>query len=249
MQYPGRAQRIGYYGISFFSVSNSSFFPLHQRISDYLLQSLPYDRISQLVFCFFKKKTCTLLQRSLFPMIIVTQRLELLVDKVLKLSLFENKEIDLNYETCNLGDIVNDVIASLRLQAEKQQALIHLDIKGEPVLQADKLHMLSVVFNLLDNALKYSKENARIEVLLEEKDDTIQLIVSDNGIGIPQQYKDKVFEKFFRVPAGNTHNAKGHGLGLSYAANVIRQHGGSISLNSEEGRGSAFTIQLPKHRA
>ncbi|HMR92511.1 MAG TPA: HAMP domain-containing sensor histidine kinase [Chitinophagaceae bacterium] len=176
-------------------------------------------------------------------------RLELLVDKGLKLSMFENKDIELNYQQCDLGEMVKDVIASLRLQAEKQQARISLDVSGDAVLQGDKLHLMSVVFNLLDNALKYSRDNASIQVMIEEKDKQVELRVKDNGIGIPGQYKDKVFEKFFRVPAGNTHNAKGHGLGLSYVAKVIQQHGGSITLDSYEGLGSTFTIILPKQQS
>ena len=107
-------------------------------------------------------------------------------------------------------------------------------------------HLLSVVFNLLDNALKYSKGNAAIQVDIKEDNEYLVLKVTDNGIGIPQEYKSKVFEKFFRVPTGDTHNAKGHGLGLSYAAQVIRQHGGNIEVESHEGLGSTFTITLPK---
>jgi Signal transduction histidine kinase len=114
------------------------------------------------------------------------------------------------------------------------------------MVQADKLHMTSVLFNLLDNALKYSKENATINLVLKADASNIVMHVSDNGIGIPAVYKEKVFEKFFRVPAGDTHNAKGHGLGLSYSAQVLRQHHGSITVDSSEGVGSTFTIILPK---
>ena len=94
--------------------------------------------------------------------------------------------------------------------------------------------------------MKYSKGNAAVHVTLKEVAGNIVMKVSDNGIGIPAVYKEKIFEKFFRVPAGDTHNAKGHGLGLSYSAQVLRQHRGSIAVDSHEGIGSTFTIILPK---
>ncbi len=174
------------------------------------------------------------------------QRLGLLVDKVLKLSMFEKKDIELKSEYFDLKDVLNEVVASLRLQLEKYYAKIDIQIHGDTTLKGDRLHLLSVVFNLLDNALKYSKENPFLEVSLKQVNDTVELIVQDNGIGIPSQYKEKVFEKFFRVPTGDTHNAKGHGLGLSYVAQVIRQHNGTIKVDSREGFGSTFTIVLPK---
>lgn len=174
------------------------------------------------------------------------QRLGLLVDKVLKLSMFEKKDIELKSEYFDLKDVLNEVVASLRLQLEKYHAKLDIHTEGETTLKGDRLHMLSVVFNLLDNALKYSKENPHIEVNLKQVDGEVELVVKDNGIGIPAQYKDKVFEKFFRVPAGDTHNAKGHGLGLSYVAQVIRQHNGTIKVDSREGLGSTFTVILPK---
>lgn len=174
------------------------------------------------------------------------QRLGLLVDKVLKLSMFENKEIDIKYELFNLKDVVDEVVASLRLQLEKHHAQLTVHAEGDTNLKGDRMHMLSVVFNLLDNALKYSKENPVIQLDLKQVGDQLELKVADNGIGIPAQYKEKVFDKFFRVPAGDTHNAKGHGLGLSYVAQVVRRHNGTIKVDSREGLGSTFTIILPK---
>ena len=174
------------------------------------------------------------------------QRLGLLVDKVLKLSMFEKKEIDLNFEVFDLEEVVNEVISSLRLQIEKFNAGVTVESEGDMTLKGDRLHLLSVVFNLLDNALKYSREKATINVTLKADTSNIVMKVGDNGIGIPAIYKEKIFEKFFRVPAGDTHNAKGHGLGLSYSAQVLRQHRGSITVDSREGVGSTFTIILPK---
>ena len=174
------------------------------------------------------------------------QRLGLLVDKVLNLSMFEKKEIEVKHEVFDLKEVVSEVAASLRLQIEKYNARVLVESDGDTHLKGDRLHMLSVVFNLLDNALKYSKGNTAIKVTLKEEQDTIVMRVTDNGIGIPQAYKEKIFEKFFRVPTGDTHNAKGHGLGLSYIGQVVRQHKGAISVDSHEGIGSTFTIILPK---
>ena len=174
------------------------------------------------------------------------QRLSLLVDKVLKLSMFEKKEIDLQYETFDLRNIVDEVVASMRLQVEKIHAIVSIIQKGNTNLQADRLHLLSVVFNLLDNALKYSKEQPIIEIALEEGNDSIQLRVSDNGIGIATEYKDKIFEKFFRIPTGNTHNTKGYGLGLSYVAHVVQKHNGKIYVDSTVDKGTTVTISIPK---
>jgi two-component system phosphate regulon sensor histidine kinase PhoR len=103
-----------------------------------------------------------------------------------------------------------------------------------------------VVFNLLDNALKYGNSNTAVKFELKEKENGVELTVADNGIGISPEYKDRIFEKFFRVPAGNTHNTKGYGLGLSYVSHVVQRHKGKIEMESQPGLGSKFIITLPK---
>lgn len=173
-------------------------------------------------------------------------RLSLLVDKVLNLSIFEKKEIELKYEPLNLQEVVKEVISSMRLQIEKKQATVTVQAEGDTTLLGDRLHLLSVIFNLLDNALKYGKEDLSVRFDLKDKKTEVKVIVADNGIGILPEYKEKVFEKFFRVPAGNTHNTKGYGLGLSYVAYVIQQHRGTIEVESQPGQGTRFIIGLPK---
>jgi signal transduction histidine kinase len=103
-----------------------------------------------------------------------------------------------------------------------------------------------MIFNLLDNALKYSSREPVIQVHLSGNENNIDFTISDNGIGIDPAYKDKIFEKFFRVPHGDTHNAKGHGLGLSYVAQVVKKHNGTINYHSKPGDGTKFIIILPK---
>ncbi len=175
-------------------------------------------------------------------------RLSLLVDKVLKLSMFENQGIELKYESLNLRGIVTEVVESLKLQLEKYKATVNVKYEGDTEMQGDRLHLLSVVFNLLDNALKYRKTDTemKIEVEMKGTENNVQLIITDNGIGISPEYQEKIFEKFFRVPHGDTHNAKGYGLGLSYVAQVIKKHRGAITIQSASGEGTGFTITLPK---
>jgi two-component system phosphate regulon sensor histidine kinase PhoR len=174
------------------------------------------------------------------------QRLSLLVDKVLRLSMFENRELDMNMETFDLKILVTEVIGSMRLQFEKYDADISLNAEGDDfTIKADKLHITSVIYNLLDNALKYSTEQPKISVDLSRTSDKARIAVKDNGIGIEPEFKNKVFEKFFRVPTGNTHNIKGYGLGLSYVLEVLNKHDGKIIVESEPGTGSTFIAELP----
>lgn len=177
-------------------------------------------------------------------------RLSLLVDKVLKLSMFENQGIELKYEMVNLRGLVTEVLESLKLQLEKFHITTDVAYEGETELQGDRLHLLSVIFNLVDNAIKYrGGVHPSISIRLNGDETNIRLTVTDNGIGIPAEYQEKVFDKFFRVPHGDTHNAKGYGLGLSYVSQVVQKHKGTISVNADAGKGSTFTITLPKRSA
>ena len=177
------------------------------------------------------------------------QRLSLLVDKVLKLSMFEKKEIELQYKLLDMKSLVQEVTSSLRLQFEKYKAQVNISTDGDTTLEGDRLHLVSVIFNLLDNAIKYSADSPRIHVKIIGKGDRVNLVIQDSGIGIPEEYKGKIFEKFFRVPTGNLHNAKGYGLGLSYVAHVINRHHGTINVESIPGDGSEFIISLPKQKS
>lgn len=174
------------------------------------------------------------------------QRLSLLVDKVLKLSMFEKKEIELKYEPLNVRQLVDEVTSSMRLQFEKRKAVVNIHAESTGSMEGDRLHLVSVLFNLLDNALKYSTDKPVIDISIKEAENTVRLVIADSGIGIPAEYHGRIFEKFFRVPHGNVHNAKGYGLGLSYVAHVVDQHKGNIKVESNEGGGSRFVITLPK---
>lgn len=174
------------------------------------------------------------------------QRLSLLVDKVLKLSMFENRDIELKRETFSMKQVIEEVLQTMQLQFDKAKASVQFNTEGERfMVEADKLHITSVVYNLVDNALKYSPAHPQIDILLTDRGSFLQARISDKGIGIPKEYQHRVFEKFFRVPHGDTHNIKGYGLGLSYVSHIIEKHHGSIEVESEEGKGSTFVINLP----
>jgi two-component system phosphate regulon sensor histidine kinase PhoR len=174
------------------------------------------------------------------------QRLSLLVDKVLKLSMFEQDVMEFSRTPVDLKRLLEDVLHSMRLQVEKAGAAVTIDAPdSEYTIRGDSMHLMSVLYNLLDNALKYSAGNPKVSVHLARNAGMITLSVEDNGIGIPAEYRQRVFDKFFRVPHGDTHNTKGYGLGLSYVAEVVRRHGGTIAVKSAPEKGSIFTLEFP----
>ena len=173
------------------------------------------------------------------------QRLSLLVDKVLSLSKFEKNEIEIKKESFDLVELIREVIESMKLQFEKKSTLVNLQLTGTNFLiEADHRHISSVIYNLLDNALKYSKEDPRIDITVIDHSHYIEIRVSDNGIGIASEYKRKIFDQFFRVPDGDRHNIKGYGLGLSYVNYIVTSHRGIIEVESELGKGSTFIVKL-----
>ncbi|NLU96076.1 sensor histidine kinase [Chitinophaga sp. Ak27] len=174
------------------------------------------------------------------------QRLSLLVDKVLKLSMFENREIGLNKEQFDIRELARSVMSSMKLQFEKHRAVTTLQTTGNNfIVMADKLHLTSVLYNLLDNALKYSAKEPSILIHIIDHKQYLEIRVADNGIGIAKEYKSKIFEKFFRIPNGNRHNTKGYGLGLSYVSHIVQRHMGFIEVESELEKGSIFSIKIP----
>jgi signal transduction histidine kinase len=173
-------------------------------------------------------------------------RLSMMVDKVLKMSLFEQKEPVLKTETLDMEQLIREILNTLQLQFEKSSARVRFQTEGEVfLLEADRIHLTSVIYNLIENALKYSPGKPEIDLLLQSRNGKIILSIRDQGLGIPPEYQQKIFEKFFRVPSGNTHNTKGHGLGLAYVAGVVEKHGGTIQVESREGQGSVFRLELP----
>ncbi|MBS1687994.1 MAG: sensor histidine kinase, partial [Bacteroidetes bacterium] len=135
------------------------------------------------------------------------------------------------------------VLQAMHLRFSQLDAKVSFEARGYNfTIPMDKLHIQGTLVNLIDNSLKYGISPVRIHIALTESNGKVQLALTDNGPGIPEEYHDKVFDKFFRVPTGNRHNTKGYGLGLSYAAQVIRQHNGSIDINNITTGGCKFTL-------
>ena len=172
-------------------------------------------------------------------------RLELLATRVLNTSLLDSKRIYLQQESYDLKKLVEEVIHGMQLRINGQGAKVSFDATGSSfVILMDKLHMQGVLVNLIDNSLKYGQAPVNVSIKLTERNGKVQLSHTDNGPGIPEEYREKVFEKFFRVPTGNRHDTRGHGLGLSYAAQVMRQHNGSINVNNVASGGCVFTLSF-----
>jgi two-component system phosphate regulon sensor histidine kinase PhoR len=173
------------------------------------------------------------------------KRLGILVEKVLQASLTDSKSMKLFMQQVNVHDIIKEVVRNVTMQVRRRGGKIDLNIKAtNPVIQADNIHLTNVIFNLIDNAIKYSPDGAQIEISSFQTDDGIELRISDNGLGIPKEFLGKVFERLFRVPTGNVHDVKGFGLGLSYVKNVVERHNGSIYVESEPNSGSTFIMKL-----
>ena len=173
------------------------------------------------------------------------KRLGVLVEKVLQASLSDSKSLKLYPVELNIHDVIKDVVRNVAMQVRKQGGKIELFLKAtNPIIRADKIHITNVIFNLLDNAIKYSPDGAQIEIISNQTEDGVELLVKDNGVGIPKEYIGKVFERLFRVPTGNVHDVKGFGLGLSYVKTVIERHGGVIYVESEADKGSTFVVKL-----
>ncbi len=175
------------------------------------------------------------------------ERLSLLVDKALNFSLYEKGEFIYDFQEVDVNIEIEKVLNTLKIQHQNQNVDISYHVEGNNFLVlADKSHFVNVIYNLIENGIKYSMDHAEIKIQVTEMPSEILISISDKGRGISQEYQDKIFEKFFRVPQGNTHNVKGHGLGLSYVKEVIKSQNGKITIHSEEGKGSTFVISLPK---
>jgi two-component system, OmpR family, phosphate regulon sensor histidine kinase PhoR len=173
-------------------------------------------------------------------------RLSLLIDKVLRINMFEADKLQMESQTIDLNRLTTEVVQSQQLQASRQGATISWqEPAGAFMVTGDKLHLMSVLYNLLDNALKYCDKQPQIEVGIEQSGNNILWKVKDNGPGIAAEYRTRIFEKFFRVPQFDRHDVKGYGLGLSYVHEVVQKHGGHIKVESEPGKGCTFIVTLP----
>jgi two-component system phosphate regulon sensor histidine kinase PhoR len=169
------------------------------------------------------------------------------VEKVLQAATLEKKEFRLKLEYVDLTEILINAKSQFELQVENRGGKITLEnVMSDPNLMSDPFHLLHILNNLLDNANKYSKESPIIHIKAWDQNGFAFVSIQDNGIGMSKEVTKKIFDKFYRVPTGNVHDVKGFGLGLSYVKTIIEAHKGEISVSSEPGKGSIFTIKLPK---
>lgn len=179
------------------------------------------------------------------------QRLSMLVEKVLKMAYFEKGEIRISPEPILAAAWIKNILNSMRPVFEVANARVSSKIQPELMMfYADKTHLTNVIQNLLENALKYNgNEEPRIQIDIYEEGAFAVLNVSDNGKGIPSNYVDKVFDKFFRVPTGDRHDTKGYGLGLSYVKAIAELHGGTVTVSSIPNEQTTFMVRLPKQNS
>lgn len=174
-------------------------------------------------------------------------RLSILTDKVLKTAIFESNGLTFQMEKVDLEKIIARVIDSMKLVFERSQAKVNFVREGTTFfVNGNEDHLTNVIYNLLDNALKYANGNPSIEVSMKATNGKIHFSVADQGIGIAPEHRKRIFEKFYRVPTGDVANIKGYGLGLSYVHNVVKMHGGEISVESALNHGTTFIVNLPK---
>jgi two-component system phosphate regulon sensor histidine kinase PhoR len=168
------------------------------------------------------------------------------VENILQASLIDNEKFDLNLKTIDVSPIIEKAVKNIKLQIEQGSGSINLELlANNSNLYIDEIHFGNIINNLLDNANKYSDSNPNITVKTENNNANLQISVSDQGIGMSKDVRKRIFEKFYRQTHGNIHNVKGFGLGLSYVQAIVTQFGGTIKVESEEGKGSTFTINLP----
>jgi len=175
-----------------------------------------------------------------------SKRLGQQVEKVLQMAIYEKGNINLKKREIDCHRIIQNVIKNFELQVQAKDGNIDcLLIAEKPVIYADEVHFTGVISNLIDNAVKYSNENPKINISTMSDVNGLTISVKDNGIGISKENVKKIFENFYRVPTGNMHNVKGFGIGLSYVKKMVEAHGGSIKVKSEPKLGSEFIITIP----
>jgi len=177
-----------------------------------------------------------------------TKRLRFQVEKVLQMSMFDKQKATLKMKEIDANEMIAGVINTFTLKVERYNGKITSSLDAEDsVIFADEMHITNVIFNLMDNAVKYKRadEDLLLDIRTWNEAGKLMISVQDNGIGIKKENLKKVFEKFYRVHTGNLHDVKGFGLGLAYVKKIIQDHKGSIRAESELNVGTKFIIALP----
>jgi two-component system phosphate regulon sensor histidine kinase PhoR len=174
------------------------------------------------------------------------EKLRLQVEQVLSMTALERGEIPLQKTELDFHQLIHDALKYITIQIENKDGYVALNLNAHRVVvMGDKTHLTNALCNITDNAIKYSHEKPEISIQTSNDSGNIVITIADKGIGINKEYQKKVFDKFFRIPTGNVHDVKGFGLGLAYVKRIVELHSGAISLNSDAGKGTTFTITLP----
>ncbi|MBN1819552.1 MAG: HAMP domain-containing histidine kinase [Prolixibacteraceae bacterium] len=168
------------------------------------------------------------------------------VEDILTIARLDKKEFEFKWEPIDVHDLINDAIQGISIQVEKKSGKFETGLKAEnPVVTTDKFHCTNLIYNLLDNAIKYSVDAPFIEVFTQNTVKGVIIKIRDHGIGMTKAVQSHIFERFYRQSSGNIHNVKGFGLGLSYVKAVVEANRGKITVQSEPGKGSEFSVFLP----
>ena len=175
-----------------------------------------------------------------------SKRLSFQVEKVLQMAVFNEGRLKLKFKELHFNQLVGTVVHNFELRVKNKGGKLETELLAEKdLMKGDEIHITNVIFNLLDNAVKYSRGEPEIRIKTENKNGYLLVSVEDNGIGIAKEHQDQIFERFFRVPTGNVHDVKGFGLGLSYVKKIIDSHQGKIKVESALNKGTKFTIYFP----
>ncbi|MBD1393958.1 sensor histidine kinase [Mucilaginibacter glaciei] len=168
------------------------------------------------------------------------------IERVLNIARIEKNDFKLDQKPVDVNEMITIVLDSMALKLHKVDAVTTLNLDADsPVIIADELHFSNVLYNLIDNAIKYSSESADIAISTINKNGHVCIKVADKGIGMNRDQQAKIFEQFYRIPTGNLHDVKGFGLGLSYVNTIVKRMDGTISVRSEKDNGSEFELKFP----
>ncbi|MAZ96039.1 MAG: hypothetical protein CMP53_00795 [Flavobacteriales bacterium] len=176
------------------------------------------------------------------------KRMNAQMESVLQMSMLDKEELTLDRSIIDVSEVLQEAVNHFKLAVEERQGWIDLNLaQGNYQYFGDRTQFKSALTNLIDNAVKYSEASPRISVQLSESDTSFNIFIKDRGIGMDEDTQYQVFDRFYRATKGNIHDVKGHGLGLSFVKDIIEKHGGVISLKSQIGQGTTFTIELNKN--
>ncbi|MCM1319115.1 MAG: HAMP domain-containing histidine kinase [Muribaculaceae bacterium] len=195
------------------------------------------------------RKSPTMLKHLSDVITAESKRLRFQVEKVLQMSMFDKGGPNLKLDYVDANSVIEQVVNSFKIKVEKYGGRLNMDLTAtDPIVYVDEMHFTNVLFNLLDNAVKYMREDVEPQLDISTRNPSskeLEITIKDNGIGIRKEHLKKIFEKFYRVPTGNRHDVKGFGLGLAYVYKIITQLKGHIKVESEFGVGTTFYITLP----